>query len=120
MRIAHPAPAKELACSNIKIIRLQVPRRWHRQAGHFAWRKIGPQRSNDAFSQLGLDREKIGQLSIECLRPDMRVRSRIDELGIDPNAIAGTSHRAFKDMRDTERFADLAEVARPGPILLHR
>ncbi len=49
----------------------------------------------------------------------MGVSPRINELGIDPNAITGASHRAFEDMRDTERFADLAQVARASAILLH-
>ena len=100
--------------------RPEVPRRRHLQAGHFARREIGPQCPNDTFGQLGLDGEEIGQLAIECLRPDVGVGPRIDELGIHPDAIAGASHRAFEDMRDAERFADLAQVARAGAILLHR
>ena len=120
MRIAHPAPAKKLACLDIKIIRLKVARRRHLQAGHLARRKIGPQRPNDTFGQLGLDREEVGQFAIECLRPDVVVGPRVDELGIDPDAVAGASHRAFEDMGDTERFADLAQVARASAILLHR
>ncbi len=120
MRIADPAPAEKIARPHIEIVGLEIPRRRHLEAGHFARREIGLQRLNDPLGQFGLDGKKIGQFAIESLGPNMGVGARVDQLRIHPHPIAGTSHRAFQHMGNAERFADLAQVARAGSILLHR
>ena len=120
MRVANPAPAEKIARPHIKIIGLEVPRRRHLQASHFSRREIGLQRPNDPLGQFGLDGKKIGQFAIESLGPNMGVGPSVDQLRVHPHPIAGTSHRAFQHMGNAERFADLAQVARPGSILLHR
>jgi hypothetical protein len=50
----------------------------------------------------------------------MKVRSRIDELRVDPHPVRVAPHRSFQDVRNPERVADLANVPGAGPILPHR
>ena len=90
------------------------------KARFLARRNIGAQRFRDSFGQLALQSEKIRQFAIKSVRPNMRVRARIDELRIYAHAIPRLSHCSFKDVSNAQRFANLTQVARAGPVLPHR
>ena len=66
-----------------------------------------------------MDGEKIRQFAIESFGPNVGIGPRVDQLRIHPHPVARSAHRAFEDVGDAERFADLAQVARAGPVLLH-
>jgi hypothetical protein len=91
----------------------EIRRRWHLQAGLLEGREIGLQRPNDPLGQFALNREKIGQLPVETLSPNVRIGLCVDQLRVHPYPVASTAHRPFEDMGDAERFADLAQVPRP-------
>ena len=67
-----------------------------------------------------MQREKICQLAIESISPNVCIGLRVDELRVHPHAIADASHRAFQNMRDPERLPDLAQISHPFFILPHR
>ena len=90
------------------------------EARHFPRGEIGLQCLDDPLSQFGLDGKKIRQFAIESFGPNVGVGASVDELCIDPHPIAGTAHCAFQHMGYAERFADLAQVADTGSILLYR
>jgi hypothetical protein len=63
----------------------------------FAWSWIG-----DAFCDLALNSENVGQIAIVILRPEMRVRARVDQLRVYSHAIANALNTSFHDMRDAK------------------
>ena len=70
-------------------------------------------------ASFALERENILHLPIVMLRPDLRVRLRIDELRVDPHAIARDLHAAFEHIRDAEFASDLLHVARLAAVSRH-
>ncbi len=118
--VADPAPAKEFARADVEIVGLEIPRRRRLQARHLPWREIGLERPHDPLRQLALDREQVGQFTVESLGPDVGVGPGIDQLGVHPHPVPGAAHRAFENVRDAERFPDLAQVADAAPVLLDR
>ena len=49
----------------------------------------------------------------------MRIGASIDQLSTDANSAAGALDRAFKNVSDTECFADFAEVTLDNVFVLH-
>jgi hypothetical protein len=66
-----------------------------------------------------LDGEHISQIAIVGLCPQMRVGAGIDQLGVDPDAVASALHAAFEHMGDAELLADLAQVPFASAFVLH-
>ena len=74
--------------------------------------QLCPQSISNAFRNLALDRENVGQFSIVCVRPKMRVGESINELHIHANLIVCFLHAAFENIRDAELLRNLREIIR--------
>src|SRR5262249_41394337 len=59
---------------------------------------------------LVLDGEDVRQLAVVRLRPEVVAVGDVDQLGADPQPVAGLADAALQDGADAELFADLADV----------
>src|SRR4029453_15450995 len=118
-RIAHPAPTKQVARAQKKFVGGKVVRRVNLHARSFARGKICTQRFGDSFSQFALQREKIRQLAIESISPNVRVGLRVDQLGVNPPPITSAAHGSLQNMRYAKRLGDLAQISRTLLVLPH-
>src|SRR4029453_19192146 len=96
--IAYPAPTKQVARSQKKFVGGKVARRMNLHARSFARGKICAERLGDSLGQLALQSEKVRQLAIESISPNVRIGLRVDQLRVHPHAISDASHRAFQNM----------------------
>jgi hypothetical protein len=74
--------------------------------------QLEPQGRNDLLGDLILDRENVGEVAIVALGPEMVAGRSVDQLGGDPNAVAGLAHAAFQHVADAEFARDLADIDR--------
>ena len=86
----------------------------------FLRRKIRAQREGDSAREFRLQCEQIRNLAIIGVVPDVPVGARVDELCVDPHAVRFAPHRPLHHVGDAERFADLPQISRPGPVLPNR
>ena len=119
-RIARSAPSEQISRAQEKLIGREVGGRMHLQTLFLPWRKVRAQRKGDPTGQFTLEREKIGDLAIVGVVPNVQVGPGIDQLSVDAHPIAGPSHRAFQDVSDPELLADLPQIARARPVLPNR
>ena len=61
----------------------------------FAWREFRLKLVGNRLCNLTLNREYVRKIAVIGLRPDLPVGSRIDELRIDPHAVASTLNASF-------------------------
>ena len=80
--------------------------------GRLAARQVDCQSSDDLPHHCVLQGENVGQRAIVFLRPEMKARERVDELGIYPHFIAGAAHAAFQDITHTQLFRHLPHLHR--------
>ena len=120
MRVARAAPAEEIACAQVVFVSLEIGRVMDPEARLFPRRKIRAQGNRDSLGQFALQAEEIKQFAIEGIRPDVRIRARIDQLDVDAHAISRAPHRAFQNVSHSEGQADLAQVARARFVLANR
>jgi hypothetical protein len=66
-----------------------------------------------------LDREDIGNVAIETLRPLVCVSTGVDQLRVHAHFAAGALHTAFEQVRDAELLRDLAQVSHDSGFVLH-
>ena len=59
---------------------------------------------------LVLHREDVVELPVPGVRPQVRVRARLDQLRGDAHLVAGPAHRAFEDVRNIEPLGDLRDL----------
>src|SRR6516165_2358856 len=59
-----------------------------------------------------LDRENISQIAVVSIGPKMPATRRIDELRVDPHAIASAADRAFEYRLHAQLLADGANIDR--------
>ena len=79
------------------------------------------QGAGDRLGDFALDIEDIGggQLPVEGPGPEMSVRVRIDELGIDTNPVPCTLHAAFQHGVYAQLRCDLRKRLVGTPVALH-
>ena len=82
-------------------------------------RNLRAQAGDDALGHLALDGEDVGKVAVEVLGPEVQVRAGVDELRRHAHASGGLLHAAFEQMRDAQREADLAHVARVAGAVRH-
>ena len=75
----------------------------------FAGCQLQLQRGNDLLCKFVLNGENIGEFSIEPVGPDMPAIAGIDQLGGDPDPVAGLAHAAFEHVADAERLRRLGQ-----------
>jgi len=73
-------------------------------------------RGDDAFGDLVLHGEYVGELAVVSLRPEMTAGGDVVELSGDAHAIAALAHAAFQDIAHAELLGDLPEM--DGPALV--
>ena len=60
--------------------------------------------------------EYIGQIAVVPLGPDVPTGGCVDQLGSDPDTIAGLTDRTLKNVTDTE-YPDVTGALAPGRAL---
>src|SRR5205807_3863925 len=78
------------------------------------------QRIRDLLRHGRLDSEPVRQVAVVQLGPELAVGASIDQLRLDAHAISGALHAALDDGSDTQRRADLAQIARAFLVLEYR
>ncbi len=85
----------------------------------FTRRNFGLELIGDRFGNLALNSKHVRQITIVVVRPKMRVRPGIDQLGCHSHAVPCSLHAAFEHICDAELLGDLAQVAFYGVLVLH-
>src|SRR5207248_8664798 len=70
----------------------------------------------DRLGELALESENVLQFAVVLLRPNLCVCLRIDELGINPHAIARNLHASLQHARNAKVAPDLLHVSILTPI----
>ena len=86
-RVTGKRSIDRFRAADVKIVGCDVPGWLFFNRLLFRRQNLGLQLRGDGFGYFALDGEDIGQIAIISLSPKMRVGSRIDELGVDANAI---------------------------------
>src|SRR6266404_6618719 len=102
MGIAAASPLKQTTGAQIQFIGGDIARRVSLHARLLPWRQIRAQGLRDSFRQFALQSEKIGDFTVERLRPEMRVGAGVDELRVDSDAIAHAPRRSLQNMCNTQ------------------
>ena len=76
--------------------------------------EVERQGGDDLAGHVVLHRKDVGEVAIEALRPEMAVIGGVDELGSDPNPIAGFANASLEHISDAERLADLLDGNGPA------
>ena len=66
----------------------------------------------DAGRDLILQREQVGGIALEPLRPQMRIGLGVDQLRVDADLVARAAHAPFEHIADRKLAADLFGVDR--------
>jgi hypothetical protein len=75
------------------------------------------QRGRDTLGDLVLDGEDIFELAVVALRPALIAVLDVDQLHVDPEAIAGLAHAALENRGDTQAPSHGADVhSRPTEL----
>src|SRR5262249_18752975 len=107
--LAHIASAKYSAPPEKVIQRIGSVSR----AGGFRTDQLPTESIGDAAGDLVLYREQIADIVVETLRPKMRVGGGVNQLGVDPDLVAGTPDAAFEYVPHPKLAADLLCVDAP-------
>ena len=81
--------------------------------------QLDVQRDRDPACDLVLQGEQIARTAVEPLCPQMRVSVRVDQLGVDPDAVTRPPDAPFKQVTDAELAADLLRFD-PLPLIGER
>ena len=65
---------------------------------------------HDGLRDFALNCEDIRQVAVVSLRPNLPIRSRIDQVRDDPQAMFGALHRSLEQIGDAELLADFLPV----------
>src|SRR5262249_18427719 len=94
--ILKPAP-------EVRVVRVEVRGGGARDhACEVPWSERRGQRGRDGPCHLALNREDVGQIAVECLRPQGSFAGRVNQLRDDPKPLARAADAPFHDVRDTE------------------
>src|SRR5882724_246054 len=110
---------KKIFGARVEIERRDVARRRTFDCVLFTWQKFGLKLLGNRLRDFTLNREHIRKLAIISLPPELSVGARINQLGVDTDAIARALNASFHDIRDPELLADLAQLAHHSASVLH-
>src|SRR4051794_3050749 len=93
---------------------VRVPRgRWlHQGALCFSFMYVGNEDCDDIPADLVLYRKHIFNRPVVSLRPAVRARRRVNELGRDPDPVAGAANTAFQNVMYPKLAPDLTDIDR--------
>ena len=101
---------QDLAPAQEKIMRLDVSRWYMGDARRLGRGQRNPEGFDDAVRHLVLQRKDIGHVAVVAVRPDMGPGPCIDQLGIDPDAVAGAADRALEHRSHAEFAPDRPDI----------
>ena len=104
--LARQAPGVALALQ-VEVVGLQVLGRLGGERFLLLRRERDAQRLGDLVGDLVLDLEDVLHLAVVALRPDREVGRGVDELGVDPQPVAGPAQAALEHVGGAELLADL-------------
>jgi hypothetical protein len=78
-----------------------------RHFGQLHFRRHG---RNDSAGHILLHREHVFQCAIEMFRPELVAVDRVDQLGSDPQAVAGLAGAAFEHVMHAEFAGHLTNI----------
>src|SRR6267154_3195657 len=104
------------AGAEIKIVGLQILRGLPPNLGLFAGGEGCFELGCDRLRELALEREDILQFAVVLLRPNLGVRLGVDELGVNPHAVARNLHASLQHVRNAQVAPDLLHVSILTPV----
>src|ERR1700738_4846653 len=84
-----------------------------------AWRHPNLELVGNRLSNLALNGKHIRKITIVRLRPKMRIRARVNELSIDPDAVGRALDTTFQNVGNAQLPSDLTKVAGANDLILH-
>src|SRR5260370_16741277 len=72
--------------------------------------------ADDGIRDLVLQLEQVGEVTVEPLCPQMRVRFGINQLGVDAHPSAGPANASFQNVAYAQLATDLPRFPRPVPL----
>ena len=96
----------------VKLVGLDVGRRWARHRLLLGQQQLDLQCRDDAPGDVVLDGENVADGPIVALRPDLAAGRALDQAGGDADAVAGATHAALQRIADPQPGAGLGRVAR--------
>ncbi len=108
-RLLDRSLSQRFSAKHILPVRLHARGRRRIEPGLVGIGQHAVQRDDDLAGDFALHRKQVvdREFAIVSLRPDMLVGRRVDQLHVDPDAIAGPLDAAFEDMGDVELAADI-------------
>src|SRR6266446_1742072 len=95
---------------------IRLEKRWI--ASHFLGsRDLGVQPLGDSLRNLALDRKQVIQIALVLFGPDMRVRSRVDQLRIYMKPGTAPANTSLQHMRYSQLVTDLPHI--PLAAVIH-
>src|SRR4029450_5749186 len=85
-----------IAALEIELVRQKVVGRLTPDPGSFFRRQLGLQRRGGVESYVVLNREDGGHPPVVCFAPEMTIGFGVDQLGDDPDLVAGTPNAAIE------------------------
>ena len=76
----------------------------------FGVHQLDLKRASQARDHFVLELEKVHDVFLESIRPEMRAGFCVDELGVDPHPVGVALHGAFEHVANAEFLADLLGV----------
>src|SRR5437763_2685479 len=107
LRIRIICQVAQLRGAQKKVVSDQVASRRAVDLGFFSGRQMCLQLLCDCLRDFALNSEYISPVAIIGLRPEMRVGTRVNELGIHSNFARDALHAAFEQMGHAEFFPNL-------------
>jgi hypothetical protein len=73
----------------------------------------------DAFGNVALDGEDVGQIAIVGLRPEVHVVAGVDQLRDHAHFVGRALHAALDHMRHAQLLSNLSQIALRSCLVLH-
>ena len=107
--LARQAPEVRLRAGD-QLPGAQVVGRTRKGADAFGRQQVGLDSRGDIAGDVVLHGEDVAEPSVVALRPVMRSRDGVDQLGADAQPIAVAAHAAFEHVTDAELARNLAHI----------
>ena len=102
----HVAQPVVVDPAEVLLLRLGIGRRG---GGRLPWRQLDSDLLCDRLGDVPLQRQHVGEIALEAVRPNVLIGTRPDELRRDPHALAFPNHRAFHHQIDVQLAPDLRD-----------
>ena len=109
--ILHAERAEVLPAAQVHLVRLRIRRAGPPQSATLIGRDAQPQRGDDRFGDLLLDRERVLDAAVVAVRPEL-VPIAADEAGADAQVVVDLADASLEQRPDAKRARHDAHVGR--------